>query len=167
MKLVTTYAALEILGPTYHWNTDLFADGDVVDGTLQGDLIFRSGGDPKLTLERMWLMLRDLKAAGIRHINGNLVLQPADMRFPADIPPFIDDSGNQNRPFLVEPDPLLTNLKVFVLSSFAEEGGVRINPIFIAQQMGRDTLNTALDQLASLAGEAARSLLHNRWAVTP
>jgi len=72
-------------------------------------------------------MLRDLKAAGIRTINGDLVLQPADMRFPADIPPFIDDSGNQNRPFLVEPDPLLTNLKVFVLSSYAERGGVRIN----------------------------------------
>ena len=127
MKLVTTYAALELLGPTYQWNSDLLVDGPVVDGTLQGDLIFRSGGDPKLTLERMWLMLRDLKAAGIRTINGDLVLQPADMRFPADIPPFIDDSGNQNRPFLVEPDPLLTNLKVFVLSSYAERGGVRIN----------------------------------------
>ena len=127
MKLITTFAALEILGPNYQWRTDLFADGPVVNGTLQGDLIFRSGGDPKLTIERMWLMLRDLKAAGIRDITGELVLQPADMRFPSDIPPFIDDSGNQNRPFLVEPDPLLSNLKLFVLSSYGEENGVRIN----------------------------------------
>tara|TARA_B100000519_G_scaffold130846_1_gene112994 strand:- start:81 stop:1553 length:1473 start_codon:yes stop_codon:yes gene_type:complete len=127
MKLVTTYAALEILGPTHQWRSDLFVDGPVVNGTLQGDLIFRSGGDPKLTLERMWLMLRDLKAAGIRDITGDLVLQPADLRLPNDIPPFIDDSGNQNRPFLVEPDPLLTNLKVLVVSSYGEQNGIRVN----------------------------------------
>ena len=127
MKLITTYAALEILGPTYKWRSDLFVDGPVVNGTLQGDLIFRSGGDPKLTIERMWLMMRDLKAAGVRDITGELVLQPADMRFPSDIPPFMDDGGDPNKPFLVEPDPLLTNLKLFVLSSYGEQNGVRIN----------------------------------------
>ena len=111
----------------HQWRSDLFVDGPVVNGTLQGDLIFRSGGDPKLTLERMWLMLRDLKAAGIRDITGDLVLQPADLRLPNDIPPFIDDSGNQNRPFLVEPDPLLTNLKVLVVSSYGEQNGIRVN----------------------------------------
>ena len=88
MKLITTYAALEILGPTYKWRSDLFVDGPVVNGTLQGDLIFRSGGDPKLTIERMWLMMRDLKAAGVRDITGELVLQPRDRGLvPAPLPP--------------------------------------------------------------------------------
>src|SRR5690554_7440696 len=79
MKLVTTYAALELLGPNYQWQTDLYGTGPISNGELQGDLIFRSSGDPKLTMERLWLMLRDLRAAGVREVRGDLVLQPADL----------------------------------------------------------------------------------------
>ena len=39
MKLVTTAAALELLGPDYRWNTGLFVEGKLKDGTLKGDLI--------------------------------------------------------------------------------------------------------------------------------
>src|SRR5690554_7008837 len=42
MKLVTTYAALELLGPNYQWQTDLYGTGPISNGELQGDLIFRS-----------------------------------------------------------------------------------------------------------------------------
>ena len=125
MKLVTTYAALELLGPNYQWQTDLYGTGDIIDGELQGDLIFRSSADPKLTMERMWMMLRDLRAAGVREVRGDLVLQPGDLRMPLDIPPFRDDGNDQTRPFLVEPDPLLTNLKLLSLRTYGESGGVR------------------------------------------
>lgn len=125
MKLVTTYAALEILGPTYQWQTTLLGTGPVRNGTLQGDLVFRSSGDPKLTLERMLLLLRDLRAAGVRDIQGDLVLVPADMRMPLDAPVFRDDGGDHTKPFLVPPDPLLSNLKLLTLSSFAEGERVR------------------------------------------
>ncbi len=125
MKLVTTYAALELLGPTYQWHTDLYGTGPIDNGVLQGDLVFRSNGDPKLTMERIWLMLRDLRAAGVRTISGDLVLQPADLRFPANPVRFQDDGNDPSRPFLVEPDPLLSNLKLFTLSTFGESGGVR------------------------------------------
>ena len=125
MKLVTTYAALELLGPNYQWQTDLYGTGDIIDGELQGDLIFRSSADPKLTMERMWMMLRDLRAAGVREVRGELVLQPGDLRMPLDIPPFRDDGNDQTRPFLVEPDPLLTNLKLLSLRTYGESGGVR------------------------------------------
>ena len=125
MKLVTTYAALELLGPNYQWQTDLYGTGDIIDGELQGDLILRSSADPKLTMERVWMMLRDLRAAGVREIRGDLVLQPGDLRMPLDIPPFRDDGNDQTRPFLVEPDPLLTNLKLLSLRTYGESGGVR------------------------------------------
>lgn len=125
MKLVTTYAALELLGPNYQWQTDLYGTGPISNGELQGDLIFRSSGDPKLTMERLWLMLRDLRAAGVREVRGDLVLQPADLRMPADLPPFQDDGNDPTRPFLVEPDPLLTNLKLLSLRTYGEAGGVR------------------------------------------
>jgi serine-type D-Ala-D-Ala carboxypeptidase/endopeptidase (penicillin-binding protein 4) len=127
MKLVTTYAALELLGPTYQWHTNLLGTGPVRNGTLQGDLVFRASGDPKLTQERVWMLLRDLRAAGVRNVQGDLVLVPADMRLPLDAPVFRDDGGDPTKPFLVPPDPLLTNLKLLKLNSVAEGDQVRIH----------------------------------------
>src|SRR5690554_4463302 len=127
MKLVTTYAALELLGPDYRWQSDLYGTGPIRNGELQGDLVFRSSGDPKLTMERMWLLLRDLRAAGVREVRGDLVLQAADLRLPLDVPAFQDDGNDPTRPFLVEPDPLLTNLKLLSLRSYGEADGVRVH----------------------------------------
>lgn len=125
MKLVTTYAALELLGPNYEWRTDLYGTGPIRNGELQGDLVFRSSGDPKLTVERMWMLLRDLRSAGVRDVKGDLILQAGDIRMPATAGRFQDDGNDQSKPFLVEPDPLLTNLKLLSLRSYAESGGVR------------------------------------------
>lgn len=74
MKLVTSFAALNQLGPGYAWTTDVWADGTIADGVLSGDLVIKGHGDPTLTLERMWLLQRALRARGVRHIRGNLVL---------------------------------------------------------------------------------------------
>ena len=48
MKLVTTYAALDLLGPAYSWRTPVYIEGAVRDGTLYGNLYIRGLGDPKL-----------------------------------------------------------------------------------------------------------------------
>ena len=39
VKLVTTYAALEALGPPYQWRTEAYVDGRIEGGTLTGDLL--------------------------------------------------------------------------------------------------------------------------------
>ena len=72
MKLLTTYAALELLGPTHTWKTEAYAGGNIEGGVLQGDLILKGYGDPKLTLENFWLLLRRLRALGLREIHGDL-----------------------------------------------------------------------------------------------
>ena len=41
---------------------------------LAGDLVIKGYGDPKLTLENFWLLLRNLRARGVREIRGDLVL---------------------------------------------------------------------------------------------
>ena len=41
MKLVTTYAALDLLGPAFTWSTPVYVEGAVRDGTLYGNLIIR------------------------------------------------------------------------------------------------------------------------------
>src|SRR5262245_35999347 len=74
MKLVTTLAALELLGPTYTWRTEAYVHGMLVGDVLNGDLVLKGYGDPKLTLENFWLLLRELRVRGLREIRGDLVL---------------------------------------------------------------------------------------------
>jgi D-alanyl-D-alanine carboxypeptidase/D-alanyl-D-alanine-endopeptidase (penicillin-binding protein 4) len=46
MKLVTTQAALEVLGPNHRWITRLHMDGVQRGDVLQGDLVIEGSGDP-------------------------------------------------------------------------------------------------------------------------
>lgn len=74
MKLVTTAAALELLGPNYRWMTRVYARGKLSDEVLHGDLIIEGGGDPRFAHEDLSRMLRRLRQLGVREINGDLVL---------------------------------------------------------------------------------------------
>ena len=109
IKLVTTYAGLELLGPAYVWVTDAYAGGPMKDGVLAGDLVLRGRGDPKLTIENFWLLLRGLRSRGLREIRGDLVLDRG--YFPADEydPSRFDDQPT--RPYNTGPDALLVNFK--------------------------------------------------------
>jgi D-alanyl-D-alanine carboxypeptidase/D-alanyl-D-alanine-endopeptidase (penicillin-binding protein 4) len=113
MKLVTTDAALELLGPTYAWKTQAYADGPLEQGVLNSDLVIKGGGDPKLVMENFWLFLRQLRARGVKDIRGNLVL---DRSFFADTtydPSQFD--GDPQKPYNVGPDALLVNYKTLAL----------------------------------------------------
>jgi D-alanyl-D-alanine carboxypeptidase/D-alanyl-D-alanine-endopeptidase (penicillin-binding protein 4) len=79
MKLLTTFAGLELLGPGYRWNTGVFRQGEVVDGVLRGNLWIRGSGDPRLTLEQLWLLLRQIKLRGVRRIEGDILLDPQSL----------------------------------------------------------------------------------------
>ncbi|OOE11674.1 D-alanyl-D-alanine carboxypeptidase/D-alanyl-D-alanine-endopeptidase [Stutzerimonas degradans] len=129
MKLVTTYAALELLGPSHQWKTEFYADGPLVDGTLNGNLYLKGGGDPKLNMEKLWLLLRDLRANGVRKVTGDLVLDRSHFVQP-ELPIFNDDGGDQNKPFLVGPDSLLVNLKAlrFIVRNDSGKVSVAVEP---------------------------------------
>ncbi|MEE1923693.1 D-alanyl-D-alanine carboxypeptidase/D-alanyl-D-alanine-endopeptidase [Pseudomonas sp. 148P] len=123
MKLVTTYAALEMLGPTYQWKTEFYTDGTLSNGVLNGNLYLKGGGDPKLNMEKLWLLMRDLRANGVQTITGDLVLDRSHFIQP-QLPQFNDDGGDENKPFLVKPDSLLVNLKA--LRFVARNDGGRV-----------------------------------------
>lgn len=110
MKLFTTYAALEMLGPTYQWKTEFYTDGQLKNGVLNGNLYLKGGGDPKLNMEKLWLLMRDLRANGVTKVTGDLVLDRSYFNIP-QLPVFNDDGGDDTKPFLVGPDSLLVNLK--------------------------------------------------------
>lgn len=125
MKLVTTYAALELLGPTHQWKTDFYTDGTLKNGVLQGNLYLKGGGDPKLNLEKLWLLMRDLRANGVRQVAGDLVLDRSYFIPPENLS-FDDDGGNPNKPFLVAPDALLINLKAMRAVVRNEAGAISV-----------------------------------------
>ena len=125
MKLVTTYAALELLGPTFQWKTEFYTDGTLSNGVLNGNLYLKGGGDPKLNMEKLWLLMRDLRANGVRTISGDLVLDRSHFVQP-NLPQFNDDGGDVNKPFLVKPDSLLVNLKALRFVARNDGGKVTI-----------------------------------------
>lgn len=117
MKLFTTYAGLELLGPGYIWKTEVYADGEIRNGHLNGDLILKGGGDPKLTVERFWLLLKQLRERGLQSIRGDLILDRSLFESVAFDPAKFD--GEPLRAYNVAPDALLVNFKT-VRFSFAQ-----------------------------------------------
>lgn len=75
MKLFTTVAGLDKLGPAYQWKTEVYVAGKLTNGgVLTGDLILKGYGDPSLTPEDLKTLAATLKEKGIKHITGNLLL---------------------------------------------------------------------------------------------
>lgn len=109
MKLVTTYAALEQLGPAHTWSTPVYVDGAVQSGTLRGNVYIQGLGDPKLVIERLWLLLRRLQAQGIQSVAGDIVLDRSAFDVPEQDPGRFD--GEPLRPYNAAPDALLLNFK--------------------------------------------------------
>lgn len=114
MKLVTTYAAIDLLGPDFTWNTRFYTDGEVGQGALRGNLYVRGGGDPKLVLERIQAAFTNLQDQGVRVILGDMVLDHSAFELPAIDPGAFD--GEALRPYNAAPDALLVNFKSVVLT---------------------------------------------------
>ncbi len=129
MKTITTFAALELLGPNYQWKTEFYTDGTLSNGVLHGNLYLKGGGDPKLNMEKLWLLMRDLRANGVLQITGDLVLDRSYFIQPT-LPVFDDDGGDENAPFLVRPDALMVNLKAlrFVARNDGGKVSVTVEP---------------------------------------
>ncbi|GGJ89856.1 D-alanyl-D-alanine carboxypeptidase/D-alanyl-D-alanine endopeptidase [Pseudomonas matsuisoli] len=125
MKLVTTFAALELLGPTYQWRTEFYTDGQVKNGVLHGNLYLKGGGDPKLNMERLWLLMRDLRNNGVSQVTGDLIMDRSYFKHP-QLKPFNDDGDDPYKPYLVGPDSLLVNLKSVRMIARSEGGTVRV-----------------------------------------
>ncbi|MFE1570235.1 D-alanyl-D-alanine carboxypeptidase/D-alanyl-D-alanine endopeptidase [Comamonas odontotermitis] len=114
MKLVTTFAALELLGPAYTWDTSVSTDGSIAKGALNGNLYIQGSGDPKLVMERLWLMQRRLQDRGVKVIVGDVVLDRSAFQLPPIDPAYFDNEPF--RPYNAVPDALLVNYKSMTMS---------------------------------------------------
>ena len=126
MKLVPTWAALELLGPAYAWKTRAWSDAPVAKGVLKGNLYLQGGGDPLLTIERWWRFVTDLRQTGLRVIEGDIVIDQT--RFAALNERPEDFDGKSWRTYNVLPDALLVNWQSadFVVRPADDDSGVEI-----------------------------------------
>ncbi len=97
LKIVTSAAALSLLGPEFSFETILYADAPPdAAGHVTGDLYVRGSGAPDLVSEAWWLIARRLAAVGIRRVRGDLVGDETffdAVRRPPGWPPATDDSA--------------------------------------------------------------------------
>lgn len=128
MKLVTTNAALELLSPTYRWKTEVYRDGPVINGVLNGNLIFKGYGDPSFKAQEFWRLLMSLQQAGIKEVRGDVIL---DKVF------FAKNISNRNnfddeiwRAYNAEPSAFLVNGRNTSFKFFVIDGLVKVKQEF-------------------------------------
>lgn len=103
MKLLTTAAALEMMGPGFRFPTVLEYTGTIENGVLHGDLYVRGGCDPSLGWKgrnaflNQWV--KAVKAAGIQRIHGAVVADMTMLDGEAQNPNWLcEDAGNYYAP---------------------------------------------------------------------
>jgi D-alanyl-D-alanine carboxypeptidase/D-alanyl-D-alanine-endopeptidase (penicillin-binding protein 4) len=90
-KLYTAAAALAMLKSTHRYQTTL-------SGTVKGNgvsgLVLRGHGDPSLRSRDLWQMMAELKARGIRHVDGDIFV---DQKFfdEQTTPPAFEQQPNE------------------------------------------------------------------------
>jgi serine-type D-Ala-D-Ala carboxypeptidase/endopeptidase (penicillin-binding protein 4) len=109
IKLVTTFASLDMLGPAYLWHTQALLRGELAEGELTGDLILKGGGDPYLTLERWWSFVQTLRAKGLQTIRGDIVIDDTAFALPPEDPAAFD--ARPHRTYNAEPAALMVNFQ--------------------------------------------------------
>lgn len=109
IKLLTTFLALEDLGPDYRWKTEAYLGGELSDGLLDGDLYLKGYGDPYMVVERFWLFLRQMRQRGLSKITGDLAIDNSYFDLP-DMDPGAFD-GQASRTYNVVPDAFLVNFQ--------------------------------------------------------
>ncbi|MFZ4759209.1 MAG: D-alanyl-D-alanine carboxypeptidase, partial [Burkholderiaceae bacterium] len=124
MKLVTTYAALSLLGADYRWSTAIAMRGRLDGDTLDGDLVLRGGGDPKLVIEDMTELVARLRASGLRQIRGNLVIDDSLYEIGDESVEKFD--GDPSQPYNVRPYAALMNFKATKFVVRPQGAGVEI-----------------------------------------
>lgn len=78
LKIITAAAALQLLGPNFCFETNLYTNGFVDKGVLKGDLFLQGSGDPSLTGNNLDNLIFELKLLNVKEIEGDLVFDATE-----------------------------------------------------------------------------------------
>ncbi|MDH5648755.1 MAG: D-alanyl-D-alanine carboxypeptidase/D-alanyl-D-alanine-endopeptidase [Gammaproteobacteria bacterium] len=109
IKLLTTFVALEELGPAYTWRTEAYVKSPVEGGVTSSDLYLKGYGDPYLVTEYFWRMLRGVRKKGLQYIGGDLVVDMSYFQPEETDPGAFDDQPF--RSYNVSPSALMLNFQ--------------------------------------------------------
>jgi len=158
MKIVTTLAALELLGTNARGRTDLLVAAPPQAGTVHGPLYLRGGADSDLDWDSLWGLLRQLREQGVQDIRGGLVVDRTlfnPPRLDVGAAPF--DTSPEFQYNLI-PDALYLNssLLSYVLTSDEKGVSVRTSPTL---------KNLDLDTSAMLLNDNSCTQWEDSWAL--
>ena len=151
MKLVTTLAALDRLGPAHTFKTLVWLDGDLKAGVLSGNLVLQGGGDPGMTPERLWLLLRELRQRGIREIHGDILLDNSYYAIESQDPGAFDQAPL--RPYNAQPAALLVNFNTLNLRVCARPDKVQVRLDPMPDKLSLDNRLQSTDELCNGWGD--------------
>ncbi len=124
IKIITTFAALDLLGSTYTWQTNFYIDGTLADGTLNGNLIMQGGGDPFLVREAFWHILFTLQAKGLKHIKGDFLIDDGEFEDETGSPGDFDKKPY--RAYNAFPDAALVNFQAHQFNFVPQKNSLHI-----------------------------------------
>ncbi len=139
MKVVTTASALELLGPDFRFKTTIEMDGEIThNGTLNGNIYIKGGGDPTLGSDKIgnidfiqkWV--EAVRTAGIKKINGKIIACESIYEKQVINPRWTwEDMGNYYAPGIHSISYLDNTLKVFFNSGKIDSTPeiLRIEPV--------------------------------------
>jgi D-alanyl-D-alanine carboxypeptidase/D-alanyl-D-alanine-endopeptidase (penicillin-binding protein 4) len=154
-KLLTTYAALDRLGPAWTWATPVWLDGPVHEGVLQGALHLQGRGDPKLVPEKLWALLRRVQQQGVREIRGDILLDQGAFRLPEGQAGDFD--GEPTKPYNVRPAALLLNQGV-VTYHFSPQTALGLARVSSEPPLAHPAVTTTVPLVAGPCGDWRASL---------
>ncbi len=129
-KVVTTLAALDLLGPAYRWRTEARLMGELAGGRLLGDLLIVGGGDAGLGSEDLLHWFAELQAKGVREISGNIILDRLAFQLTDQDQALVPRPG-PDRPHHNWPDALSLNdgvLRLQVEPASGKLAGLSLQP---------------------------------------
>ena len=161
MKLVPSFIALDTLGADFIWHTRVYHTGIVIGDTLLGDLVIQGSGDPKMTHERLQQLLYKVKATGIRHIDGDIIVDSTVFKQVTKDPAAFDNSPL--RPYNASPDGFLVNFSTMGIQSYPLNNGQA--QLAYTPKLADYQLPSTINIRASACGQAGYSLAP-QWQAT-
>lgn len=182
-KLYTAAAALAILHGTHRYQTTL--TGTIKSGGVSG-LTLRGHGDPSLRTHHLWAMVQELKAHGVRRVDGDLFVE---QKFFDEMttPPAFEQQPNEWAAFRAPVSAVALNGNTITLAVrptsagnpatawFDPPGFVDVDGTVKTGEPGADNVILALSpngrrlsaKLAGTVGEDARLVRYSRRVDDP
>ena len=142
MKLVTTRAALDLLGPNHRWITEIYYDGEIRHGKLFGDLYLLGAGDPTMSIEKLWRLLSNIKASGINSIDGDVIIDRSVYRIPSHDPAAFDQRPIKT--YNVGPDAFLVGENKIEITVDTNSKSL-LAPVYLFPNFGKLKLESGVE----------------------